>query len=66
MIMAQDNKFQGIFIINVLELITVKKCCNVQDLLHGVEFPIISKCYYYIRFQIKQNRECLLGIDSYV
>ena len=28
MIMAQD-KFQGIFIINMLELIRVKKCCNV-------------------------------------
>ena len=27
-IMAQD-KFQGIFIINMLELIRVKKCCNV-------------------------------------
>jgi len=29
MIMAQDNKFQEIFIINVLELIMGKKCCNV-------------------------------------
>ena len=31
-----------------------------------VVFPIISKSYHYMRFQIKQNRECLLGIDSYV
>ena len=29
MIMVQDNKFQEIFIINVLELIMVKKCCNM-------------------------------------
>jgi len=29
MIMAQDNKFQEIIIINVLELIMVKKCCNM-------------------------------------
>ena len=29
MIMAQDNKFQKIFIINVLGLIMVKKCCNM-------------------------------------
>jgi len=27
--MAQDNKFQEIFIINVIELIMVKKCCNM-------------------------------------
>jgi len=53
MIMAQDNKFHEIFIINVLELIMVKKCCNMQDLLHGVVFLIISKCYHYIRFLIK-------------
>ena len=29
MIMAQDNKFQEIFIINALELIMVKKYCNM-------------------------------------
>ena len=29
MIMPQDNKFQEIVIINVLELIMVKKCCNM-------------------------------------
>ena len=28
MIMAQGNKFQEIFIINVLELMVVNKCCN--------------------------------------
>jgi len=29
MIMAKDSKFQEIFIINLLELIMVKKCCNM-------------------------------------
>jgi len=29
MIMAQDNKLQEIFIINMLELIMVEKCCNM-------------------------------------
>jgi len=29
MIIAQDNKFQVLFIINVLELIMVKKRCNM-------------------------------------
>jgi len=29
MIMAQDNKFQEIFIINMLEVFMVKKCCNM-------------------------------------
>jgi len=29
MIMAQDNKLQEIININVLELIMVKKCCNM-------------------------------------
>jgi len=53
MIMAQDKKFQGIFFINMLELIMVKKRCNMYDLLHGFVFPIMSKCYHYIRFQIK-------------
>ena len=37
-----------------------------MDLLHGIVFPIISKYYHYICFQIKLNRDCLLGIDSYV
>jgi len=29
MIMAQDNKFQEIFILNVLRLIMAKKRCNM-------------------------------------
>jgi len=41
MIMAQGNKFQEIFIINVLELIMVKK---LLQYVGPVVFPIISKC----------------------
>jgi len=48
MIMPQDSKFQEIIIINVLELIMVKKCCNMLVLLHGVAYLIILKCYRYI------------------
>jgi len=53
MIMPQDNKFQEIIIINVLELIMVNKCCNILVLLHGVAFLIILKCYHYICFPIE-------------
>ena len=53
MIMPQDNKFQEIIIINVLELIMVKKCCNILVLLHGVAFLIILKRYHYTCFPIK-------------
>ena len=50
MIMPHDNKFQEIIIINVLELIMVKKCCNTLVMLHWVAFLIILKCYHYICF----------------
>ena len=38
MIMSQDNKFQEIIIINVLELIMVKKYCNMLALCMGLHF----------------------------
>jgi len=53
MIMPQDNKFQEILIINVLELNMVKKCCNILVLLHGVAFLIILKCYHCICFPVE-------------
>jgi len=53
MIMPQDKKLQEIIIINVLELIIAKKCCNMLVLLHGVAFLIILKCYHYICFPIE-------------
>jgi len=37
--MAQDNKFQEIFIMNELERIMVKNAA-ICNLLHGVVFPI--------------------------
>ena len=33
LLITLDNKFQEIIIINVLELIMVKKCCNILVLL---------------------------------
>jgi len=53
MIMPQDNKFQETIIINVSELIMVKKFCNRLVLLHGVAFLMIIKCYHYICFPIE-------------
>jgi len=38
--MAQNNMFQETFVINVLELIMVKKSCDMWDLLHGIVFLI--------------------------
>jgi len=50
MIMPQNSKFQEIIIINVLELIMVKTCCNMLVLLYWVAFLIILQCYHYICF----------------
>jgi len=38
MIMAQDNKFQEIFIINVLELIMVKNAAKCRTCCMGLYF----------------------------
>jgi len=64
--MAQDNKFQEIFIINVIELIMVKK---MLQYVGPVAWGCISnniKMLPLHAFSNEVNRECLLGIDSYV
>jgi len=50
---ATRQQVSGNYYHKRLELIIVKKCCNILVLMHGVAFLMILKCYHYICFPIE-------------